>query len=185
MDNQPNNSILKVFLYVILALFISVNNAKAAEGVKIAVVDVQNVLDNSVAVEELRRDIDSLSEKLHNEMSGKEISLKKLEADIVKKKGSLKAEEFDKEVNEFYKKVSETQHEMQQKKAKLEQAHADAIAKVHQSTLKIIAQLAKEKGYNIALPISQILYTDNQLTITKEVIARLNKEVKSIKLEYK
>lgn len=185
MDNQPNNSFLKLFTYVFLALLLFTSNAKAEENIKIAVVDVQNVLDNSVAVTGLRKSIDTLSEKLHGEMSKKEVALKKQEAEIVNKKGILKPEDFDKEVNDFYKKVSETQHEMQQKKAKLEQAHADAISNVHENTLKIIAELAKEKGFNIALPISQILYTDNHLTITKEVIARLNERVKTIELKYK
>ena len=185
MDNQLNNSFLKIVSYLLLALSLNCGNASASENLKIAVVDIQNVLDHSVAVIELRKSIDSLSEKLHGEMSSKESSLKQLEADIVKKRGVLKEEDFDKEVNAFYKKVSETQHEMQEKKAKLEKAHAEAIGTVHENTLKIIAELAKEKGFNLALPISQILYTDNHLTITDEVIARLNKKVKSIKLNYK
>lgn len=185
MDNKYDNCILKVIFYIVIALFSYSGGAFASDGLKVAVVDVQNVLDNSIAVAELRKSMDKLAEKLHNEMSEKELKLKKLEAEIVKKRGIIKDEEFDKEVNDFYKKVSETQHEMQQKKAKLEQSHAEAIKTVHESTLKIIADLAKEKNFNIALPISQILYTDDNLTITKEVIDRLNKKVKSIKLNYK
>lgn len=185
MDNQSNNSILKVILYLAIALSFYSGGAFASDNLKVAVVDIQNVLDNSIAVAELRKSMDSIAEKLHNEMSEKEHRLKKLEADIVKKRGVIKDEEFDKEVNSFYKKVSETQHEMQQKKSKLEQAHAEAIKSVHKNTLEIIAELAKEKKFNVALPISQILYTDDNLTITKEVIQRLNKKVKSIKLNYK
>lgn len=184
MDNQLNNSFLRLILLAILLVAPNLN-AQAAEGLKIAVVDIQNVLDHSIAVVELRKSMDSLSEKLHGEMSKKESSLKKLEAEIVKKRGILKDEEFDKEVNDFYKKVSETQHEMQQKKAKLEQAHAEAIKVVHQNTLDIIANLAKEKKFSVALPIAQILYTDDNLDITKEVIVRLNKKIQKIELNYK
>lgn len=184
MDYKLNNSFLKLVALTIF-LFAFCSKVLATDSMKIAVVDIQNVLDNSVAVVDLRKSMDTLSEKLHGEMSAKEASLKTLEAEIVKKRGILKGEEFDKEVNDFYKKVSDTQHEMQQKKAKLEQSHAEAIQVVHQNTLDIIAELAKEKKFNVAIPISQILYTDDNLTITQEVIARLNKKIQTIRLNYK
>jgi len=185
MDYKPYNSILKLIIFLFLGVFALPCLAQANNNIKIAVVDVQEVLDNSVAVVSLRKSIDDISEKLHDEMAAKETNLKTLEAEIAKKKSSLKPELFKKEVNAFYKKVSETQHDMQHKKAKLEQAHAEAISKIHENTLRIVADLAKEKGFNIAVPISQILYTDANLTITKEVIEELNKKVKSVELNYK
>lgn len=159
--------------------------ACAMDAPKIAVVDIQYVLDHSSAVNNLREDIDKLTAKLHKEMSSKEAALKNTNAELVKKQGVLAQDKFDVEVNEFYKKVSEAQHDMQQKKAKLEEAHADAIGVVHDATLKIVAELAKEKGFNVALPSSQILYADDALSITSEVVDRLNQKVKSIPLNYK
>jgi Skp family chaperone for outer membrane proteins len=173
------------YMLLVMTILIFTTTTFAADSLKIAVVDIQYVLDHSVAVTNLRESIDKLSEKLHKEMSSKEAQLKNTEAELVKKRGILAQEQFDTEVNNFYKKVSEAQHDMQQKKAKLEQAHADAIGIVHDSTLKIIADLAKEKKFNIALPISQILYTDDDLSITSEVVSRLNNTVKSIPLNYK
>jgi len=188
MDSKSYNSILVAIMkrfIIIITLFCLSSTSYAGDSIKIAVVDVQYILDHSVAVANLREAIDKLSEKLHKEMSTKEAELKNTEAELVKKRGVLSQEKFDIEVNNFYKKVSEAQHDMQQKKAKLEQAHADAIGIVHDSTLKIIASLAKEKGFNIALPTSQILYTDDNLSITTEVVSRLNVQVKSIPLNYK
>lgn len=153
--------------------------------IKIAVVDVQYVIDHSVAVAELRKSIDKISEILHKEMAEKEVSLKNKEKELLEKKSKIKQAEFDKLVNSFYKEVSIVQHDTQQKKAKLEQAHADAIAKIHENVLKIIAKLADEKKFNIALPISQILYTDKNLSITEEVILKLNESLKSVPLNYK
>jgi Skp family chaperone for outer membrane proteins len=176
---------IRIALLGVLAMLLFSNSSYAQENLKIAVVDIQYVLDHSVAVVSLRESIDKMSEKLHKEMSAKELALKNAEAELVKKRDVLGQEQFDAEVNNFYKKVSEAQHDMQQKKAKLEQAHADAIGIVHDSTLKIIADLAKQKKFNIALPISQILYTDDVLSITSEVVSRLNNTVKSIPLNYK
>ncbi len=181
---ESANALFK-FLAMTMVILFSSTSTHAQESLKIAVVDIQYVLDHSIAVTNLRESIDKLSEKLHKEMSTKEAELKNTEAELTKKRGVLSQEQFDTEVNNFYKKVSEAQHDMQQKKAKLEQAHADAIGIVHDSTLKIIADLAKEKKFNIALPISQILYTDDNISITGEVVARLNNSIKSIPLNYK
>ncbi|MGV2433421.1 MAG UNVERIFIED_CONTAM: OmpH family outer membrane protein [Rickettsiaceae bacterium] len=157
----------------------------AENNLKIVVIDVQYVLDNSNAVNNLRKAIDDLSEKLHKEMSDKEIALKNIEAELIKKQSILKPEEFDIQVNKFHQKVSEAQHEMQNKKNNLEKAHAEAIGIVHDSTIKIIAELAKEQNFDLALPTAQILYANTNLSITKKVVDRLNQKIKSIPLNYK
>lgn len=184
-----NLDLRKVFttklLFLLMIFFICPKYADGSDNLKIAVVDVQYVIDNSDAVLHLRQSIDKISEKLHKEMSDKEVSLKDKESEILNKKSQISKAEFDKMVNSFYKEVSIVQHDTQQKKAKLEQAHADSIAEIHRSVLKIIAELAKDKGFNIVLPISQILYTDDYLLVTDDVIKLLNESMKHVELKFK
>jgi outer membrane protein len=177
---------IKSALYIYFFILFSVSHVSASElpVSKIAVVDVQAVLDSSIAVKFLRESIDKIGENLHNELSAKELSLKNTEAELVKKRGILKQEQFDKEVEVFYKQVSEAQSDMQKKKAKLEQAHADAIGYVHSATIKIIDEIAKERGFNIALPASQVLYYNEALNITSDVTNKLNQIVKTVELKY-
>lgn len=174
-----------VFQLIIASFVLLPSKAFGSEQVKIAIVDVQYVIENSVAVAELRKSIDKISEVLHKEMADKEVSLKNKEKEILQKKSKLPQGEFDKLVNDFYKEVSIVQRDTQQKKAKLEEAHADAIAKIHENVLKMIAKLSKEQQVNLVLPISQILYTDKHLAITDLVIERLNQTLKSVPLDYK
>jgi Skp family chaperone for outer membrane proteins len=169
-----------IFLITLLPAKVFATEAQ----LKIAVVDVQYVIEHSVAVVELRKSIDKISETLHKEMADKEVSLKSKEKELLEKKSQISQVEFDKLVNSFYKEVSIVQHDTQQKKTKLEQVHADAIAKIHENVLQIIATLAKEMKFNIALPISQILYTDKHLSVTDEVISRLNEALQSVPINY-
>ena len=170
-------------LFLTLACSFSAEAANQS-ATKIAIVDVQAVIDNSVAVKHLRESIDKISEELSKELSAKEVEFKNMEATLVKKKERLKPEQFDIEVENFYKTLSAFQHETQKKKEKLERAHSDAIESVHTSTIKIIHKISKEKGFSIALPASQTLYSDESLNITEEVTKQLNETVTDVKLNY-
>ena len=151
---------------------------------KIAVVDVPSVLDNSIAVKHLRTSIDKISEQFSQELSAKEIEFKQMEAALVKKRGTAKPDQFDAEVEAFYKKLSSFQHATQKKKEKLERAHADAIDVVHENTIKIVHEIAKERKFNLAVPMSHTLYSSEAMNITEEVTSRLNHSLKEVPLKY-
>jgi Skp family chaperone for outer membrane proteins len=151
---------------------------------KIAVVDVQSILEHSVAVGEIRKSIDSISSKLQQEITNKELALKKLEEELIKKRSEIKEEAFEKLVSEFNQKVSTAQKEVQQKKARLEQAHSEAIRKVHDVTVTIIGDLAKRDHFDVALPSSQVLFVAGSLNITHEVLELLNSKLKVVKVNY-
>ena len=151
---------------------------------KIAVVDVPSVLDNSIAVKHLRASIDKISEQFYKELSTKEAEFKQMEAALLKKRDTTKPEQFDHEVEAFYKKLSTFQHDTQKKKEKLERAHADAIDLVHDNTIKIVHEIAKEKKFNLAVPMSHTLYSVDAMNITEEVTTRLNHALKEVSLKF-
>lgn len=151
---------------------------------KMAIIDVQAVLDNSLAVKDIRKTIDAISEQLHREMSTKELQLKKAEEDLVKQRGRIKPSLYEEEARRFDTLVSDAQHDLQQKKLRLEKAHATAIAQVHEVMMRLISELAKAEGYSLVLPNSQILYMDSELDITSRVAELLNKELSSMKVSY-
>lgn len=173
-------------IFVLLTLFIHTITfaANSLPNAKIAIVDIQSVLDNSIAIRHLRTSIDVISEQFAKELSAKEIEFKEMEADLVKRRSSFKPAQFEKEVEGFYKKLSAFQHETQKKKEKLEHAHSTAIESVHTNTIKIVQEISNEKGFNVALPISQTLYAADGLNITAEVTKRLNQKVTEVQIKY-
>jgi len=178
------------YLRILLLLILQMNAyAIAAEvkhnfEVRIAVVDVQSILENSIAITGVRKAIDVISQDIQKYLSIKELEFKTIEEELVKKRGILSEESFEREFNSFNKKVSDAQKEMQTRKAKLEQAHAGAISKVHEVTMEIINELARKYNFNIALPSSQVLFATSDLNITSEVISLLNNRLKNVKVNY-
>lgn len=172
-----------------LFLFLHWNNVyanqKSQDNIKIAVVDVQSVLDHSLAVQSIRRAIEMITKGIQQEMSKKELELKHIEEDLVKKRGILNEEEFEKALYAFNKNVESAQKDVQTRKLRLEQAHSEAFEGVHNIMLTVINDLSKKYKIDLILPSSQVLFTSSKLNITTDVIKQLNSRVKIIKLNYK
>jgi Skp family chaperone for outer membrane proteins len=171
-------------LLIVVAIFPSFTYAEEKFKSKIAVVDVESILEHSTATQYIRKSINEISTRIQAEMSAKELNLKNIEGDLIKQRGILSEADFESRVAEFNKQVSETQKEMQIKKSSLEQAHGEAMATVHQTTIEIIGDLAKKHDFNLVLPSSQVLFVDNELNITLEVITNLNNRLKTVEVNY-
>lgn len=176
---------LQKLILIVSLFFASYVQAEGKYQSRIAIVDVHAILEKAIAVQDIKKSIDKISESLQKEMTAKEIELKKKEEEIIKKRSTLTGDSFEKEVVAFNKKASEAQQAMQKKKVKLEQAHAEAIAKVHDTTIEIIHNLSKEYGFNVAIPSSHVLYAKEDLNITAEVITKLNEKLKTVPVNYK
>lgn len=152
--------------------------------VKIGIVDIQLVLEESIAVQDMQKNITKIGEEIESAMVAKGAELKKDEDEIIKKRGTLSEADFEKEVALFNKKLSNTQQIMQEKKTKLERAHVAAMEKVQEATMAIVKVIAEEKKINLVLPSSQVFYATDELNITKIVISRLNQKLKTLPINY-
>lgn len=151
---------------------------------RVAVVDIESILEHSTAIAHIKKTINLISDKIEKELSEKEVQLKKSESELIEQRGLLTAAEYEKEVFEFNKKVSTTQQEARKKKNALERAHAEAYAEVHNNTILIMSELSKKYGFNIVFPSAQVLFVENDLNITLEVISSLNERLKEVEVKY-
>lgn len=181
---------IKKYLQVLGLVFCLIASARAnsqenSSKFKVAIVDVQAVLENSLAVQNIKESIDLISQNIQKNITEKEAELKKVEENLIKKRGTLNEEAFGKEVSEFNQKVSHAQKDMQNKKNRLDQAHSVAVGKVYEEITNIINALATANNFELVLPSSQLLFAKNDLNITPEVIKLLNHKLKTVKVDYK
>lgn len=176
------------FLQYIALVLITIPVVALAEDskfiAKIAVVDVESILEHSLAIKHVKKSITQISDSIEREVTEKAINLKSVEDELIKEREALGEEKFNLKVLEFNKRVSQTQKEMQSKKSALEEAHSKAIAQVHKSTIDIITELSKQYGFNIVLPSSQVLFVESDKNITLEVITRLNERLSTVEINY-
>jgi len=179
---------IKYFKFLIL-IFCLGNLARSSYAsnfdARIAIVDIQFIFENSVAIQSIRKEIERKSQEMQEDMTKKEAELKETGEILVKKRDSLKEEDFNIEVNSFNAKVSETQADMQNKKTLLQQADAKAVGKVYEKIIEIVTDLSKKKNFDLVIPTAQILFANDNFNITTEVVTELNNKLKSVKVTYK
>jgi Skp family chaperone for outer membrane proteins len=178
------NKMSQVFCKVILFMLALPLGAYAEGERKIAIVDVEAVLERSVAVENIKKSINSISEQMQAELSAKEAELKATESELISQRGILPEEEFNQKVADFNKRVSLIQQDMQVKKTSIERAHTAALSEIHKNILSIISELSKKYGFDVVLPSAQVLYAEDSLNITLEVIGLLNNRLRAVKVVF-
>lgn len=169
---------------MIFAEEISQNHTQNFQNIKIVVIDMEYVLEKSIAMKDIRSNVRQISGNIENEMLLKENELKKIETKLLNKRGTLTEDKFNEKLSEFIKNVNSAQKEVQDKKITIEQAYSDAVNKVRNEIGKIVINLSSKYDFDLVLPVSQILYSKSNLNITNEVVNMLNDSLKYVPVEY-
>ncbi|MEZ5691849.1 MAG: OmpH family outer membrane protein [Rickettsiales bacterium] len=176
---------IKFLLILVVASLISFAQPVFANNQLIAVVDIQRIMQSSTAAQDVRSQLEKKQKAFQDEITKKEKELKKEDEEIVKKKSVLSKKAFEEKVLAFRKKATATQKDVQSKKVLLDNAFQRALNDIQKNVTEIISDIAKEKGFYIALPTSQILYANTALDISDEVLKRLNKQLPKLTVKFK
>jgi hypothetical protein len=163
---------------LLLLMFATLSgNVLAGEPAKVAVVDMQKLLDSSTAASGIKGQAKKEREQYQASVAKEEGSLRKEEAKLAEQRTLLTQEAFNEKRRQFNEKVTKVQHDFQEKRTSQEAALKKSLDQVNQVIFEIIDALAQEEGFDIAIPTSQILYAAKKLDITDKVLERLNKKL--------
>jgi Skp family chaperone for outer membrane proteins len=169
--------ILLLSIFVLLNLSVVANAAES----KIAVVNMQAILEKASAAVDIRERIKKQSEQYLAEITKEEDKLRADEKKLASESGVLAKEVLEKKRKEFQDKVIKVQKNAQDKRANLDNSFKNSLEQVDKVISEIIGELAKEKGFEVAMPTSQIIYWQKELDITDEVLTRLDKKLPKVK----
>ncbi len=166
--------ILYVEICVILCLFFlfALPGFSAAEKIKIAVVDLNKCIRESLKGKRLYRELEDKRDVLQKRISQKEAELKKLQDELKKKAMMLSREALRKKRKLFERKQQEYRYFLEDAQDELRQEEARGIQKLLKDLTKVIANIAKKRGYTLVLEKSKggILYNTPKIDITADVI---------------
>lgn len=182
----------KKFLYCAVAAFAltSAMPASAADAVATnaavttAVVNIQQIMRDSTAAQNVRTQLEEKSKGFQAEISKKQEQLQKEEQELGKQRSVLSKSAFDEKARAFGKKATDAQKEAQSKKSLLDNAFERALNEIQKAVTDIIGEMAKEKGFSITIPTSQTLYYDTKLDITADVLSRLNQKLAKLDVKF-
>jgi len=177
---------MKLFRLTILtaAAMLGTSSAALAADNTIATVNIQQIMHDSTAAQNVREQLENKQKTFQTEITKKQDALQKEKQELDKKHSVLSKDAFDEKARAFGNKVTNVQKEIQSKKALLDNAFARSLNEIQKVVTDSIADLAKEKGFVVAIPTSQILYGDPKLDISDEVLKRLNQKLPKLEVKF-
>jgi outer membrane protein len=139
-----------------------------------AVIDYQQVLRDASAARSIREQIEVRRKAYQEEISAQEGRLREAEQALAKQRSLLAPEAFAEKRREFEKEVAEVQRLVQERRRELDRISAVALNEVKQALIEIVTALAEERGFNLVLPSSEVLFFARRIDLTEEVMAELD-----------
>ena len=166
---------------IILFLFVILNNFSVKADTP-HYLDFKFILNQSDAGKKTQNYLKKKLEDGFKSINKKEKSILEQEKKLIQQKKVLSADEYKNKVSELRKKVSalkKERNDIMQSVAKQRNTARNVLLK---KLNPIVKNYMKEKQIRIVIDKKSILLADEKLDITKEIMAQLNKELKSINL---
>jgi outer membrane protein len=156
----------------------------AAPSLNILVVDVQALLQNAKSAKMVRQQIEQKRTEYQKEMSAQEGALRQEHDTLQRQQSSLSAEAFNAKGREFQQKLNDFDKSMQSKRQILEKANSEALEKINEVMLKIIADIAKERKANLVFLRSELVLFDQNFEISDEVQQKLDEQLPTLAVDF-
>ena len=162
---------------LIVALTVLAAAGVAQAETKIGFVDMQKAIQTSSAGKKAKTELETEFNKKKKDLEKKEADLKKMGEDLEKKKSVLSEEALGKKQAEFQEEMLKYRDVVGKSQIEIQKKERELTAPILEKMKKVIAKLAKDKGYTLVLENSQmVLYATADADLTTEVIAAFEKE---------
>ena len=146
----------------------------------IAVIDIQAVLRESIAVKALAQQIEVGREAAQEEMRDREESLRAADLDLAQRRSALTADEYLEERERLEAEGIALQRQMRAERRRLDQLFSRGMAEVQQVLLAISQDIATERDLDLVLARTTVIMVKPQFDLTAEALKRLNERLTAV-----
>lgn len=143
----------------------------------IAIVDVDQILQESVAAKGVRSQADKYQQTFQSEISKEENTLRTTQQDIDNQRKTLSQDAFAEKARAFDASVADFQRKGLARRRAFDKSFNTAMGQVQQAMLEATQQVASTHGATVVLPRSQVMLFDDKMNITKEIIVAMDKKL--------
>ena len=156
----------------------------ASQNLTVMVVDVQALLQNSKAAKMVRSQIEQKRGEYTKEISHQEESLRAERDALQRQQASLSPESLNQKGRDFQQKVNDLERNVQSKRQALEKSNGDALQKIQEEMLKIIADIAKSRKSNLVFQRTDLVLFDQTFDVTDEVLQKLDEQMPTLTVNF-
>ena len=172
---------MKFFFAKIFFIFLIAGISNANENIKF--ININYIVNNSEAGKALNKIIENKGKKITSELSnmGKKIENKKNK--MISQKNILKKEEYEKLLKSYDEEVKKFNNIRKKRNEDFNKFRVNSQKKILETLNPIITSFLKKESIQILLQKEQIIFGDNKLDITEEILKIFNDKHKKIKFE--
>ena len=162
----------------IIFFFLFLNFVEASDNIKF--IDINYIINNSISGKDLTKIIENKNEKISSELNkfGKELEQKKNK--IVSQKNILKKEELDNLIKDYEKEAKKFNDLRKKKRDEFNNFSINSKKKIIDLLNPIITSYLKKESIQILLQKDKIIFGNDELNITEEILKLFNDKHKNI-----
>jgi phosphoribosyl-ATP pyrophosphohydrolase len=96
----------------------------------------------------------------------------------------MSADALNQKGREFQQKVNDLERNVQGKRQALEKSNGDALSKIQEEMLKIIADIAKQRKANLVFQRADLVLFDQNFDVTDEVLQKLDEQMPTLTVNF-
>ena len=172
---------MKIFYQKIIFFFLLISFSEASSTVKF--VDINFIVNNSISGKNLNQIIEKKNKEIVSELSKIGKKLEEQKNKIVTQKNILKKEEFDSLVKEYEKDVKKFNELRKKKRDEFNNFSINSKKKIIDLLNPLITTYLKKESIQLLLQKDRIIFGDDKLDITKDILKIFDDKYKKIKFE--
>ena len=172
---------MKFIFKKIIFFFLLINVSEASSNVKF--IDINFIISNSISGKNLSQIIEKKNNQIVSEISKIGKKLEEQKNKIVTQKNILKKEELNNLVNEYEKEVKKFNELRKKKRNEFNQFSINSKKKIIDLLNPLITTYLKKESIQLLLQKDRIIFGDDKLDITKDILKIFDDKYKKIKFE--
>ncbi len=180
-----NKILVACFIFIFTTLLISqvTANPYTIPAPKIAIVDIQSILRDSLSSKEARKKMDAIALQEQSLIASEENKLRKEDQELQQQRSILAPDVYLQRQQKLQKEIRKLQKRSRNLNQALDKSFRRTINKIQIVLLDELRKLTEELKINMILPRSQIVIAVDDFEITDLALQRLNKRLPSIDLK--
>lgn len=150
----------------------------------IAIINTDEVLKNSNVMKYIGEKVAAQEKRYQSDIDKKYAALEKDFKKIEAKKSVLSEAALKEEEKQFATKFTDLKTELETKQKSIKSTSIEALTQVDKKVVEIVEKISKEKGLDLILPSSNVIFYEEKLDISADVLKELNRSLKSVKINF-
>ncbi len=166
---------IATFIFIACSLILNAGLARAGE-FKVGTIDMQRCIQSSETGRKAKAELEGAFNKKKKELQEQETALKKAQEEFQKKQAALSDSARKEQQQKLQEKFMKYQENLQRSQAEIQKKEQEMSEPIIRKIREKVAEIAKRKELSLVLEGNPqiVMYSDDKLDITEEVLKSLN-----------